>query len=767
MPNDSKRPLKVFLCYAHSDKDKVRELYRYLKRRGVQPWFDEENLVAGQDWQVEIPKALATSDAIIICLTKNSVDKEGYIQKEIKFALDKALEMPEGKIFLIPVKFEECEVPFSLSRYHWVDLTIESGYSKMMKALKFRASHLERATVEISQETIKEEVERAAAEKSAREKAEQEAAEKARLEAEELARQKAAKEKADREAAEKIAREKAEKEATEKARLEAEELARRKAAKEKADREAAEKVTREKLEKEAAEKARLEAEELKRQKAAKEKADREATEKAAREKLEKEAIEKSRLQAEEAEKRRLAEEKADQTQSRILEAAIQERVVVDKPASLYVWIKRIGSKSIISVVKSDVDEDAVLDVSSVKSKGLEIEFPVENGVIANARVSLRLVAPEFFPRTQQKEIKVPVNGDSDVCAFVVTPKKTGKLLLNIEVLKGEFSVANRNLWTTAIEDATKETSPMVIVSIPITVVVQPKLDVVNIGGSVSDSVIIHGSGNTVANQTKTVKASKFSIPMIFALIGILTTLFVAVLGSPISSTWLGRINPTSTATTAPTFTKTVQPTPTKTKTPKPTQTPSPTLTTVPQNKILLHEDFEDNSVDAGWSSMWSIQKENNGNHYWHATSTGAEYPNAWYFASGTDNWKNYAFETRIKFVKNGGIFIGSYAYPNGVSSFFLSFITSDGYVRLVEYNVPTFGWMVIDGTEKKSSITQNKWYLIRFEVQDDQLSTYVDNKLITSSKIPQPAASESGTVGFYIGKDDEVYIDDIRVWLLK
>ena len=155
--SESKRPLKVFLCHASTDKPKVRELYRYLKKRGIQPWFDEEDLVGGQDWQIEIPKALATSDAIIICLTKNSVDKEGYIQKEIKFALDKALEMPEGRIFLIPVKFEECDVPFSLSRYQWVDLTIESGYAKMMKALKFRASQLERSTVEVSKKNNEEE----------------------------------------------------------------------------------------------------------------------------------------------------------------------------------------------------------------------------------------------------------------------------------------------------------------------------------------------------------------------------------------------------------------------------------------------------------------------------------------------------------------------------------------------------------------------------------------------------------------------------------
>lgn len=216
---EPKRPLKVFLCHSSTDKPKVRELYRYLKRRGINPWFDEEHLVGGQDWQIEIPKALATSDAIIICLTKNSVDKEGYIQKEIKFALDKALEMPEGRIFLIPVKFEECEVPFSLSRYQWVDLTVESGYAKMMKALKFRASQLERNTVQLPKNEIDEE--KLSIERVSRERAEKEAAEKARLEVDEEKRQKAAKEKAEREVAE---REKAELKALEKAAKEKEEV---------------------------------------------------------------------------------------------------------------------------------------------------------------------------------------------------------------------------------------------------------------------------------------------------------------------------------------------------------------------------------------------------------------------------------------------------------------------------------------------------------------------------------------------------------------
>ncbi len=153
MPDDVKRPLKVFLCHASADKPKVRELYRYLKRRGLQPWLDAEDLLPGQAWQVEIPQAIETSDAIIICLSKGSVDKEGYVQKEIKFALDKALEMPEGRIFLIPARLEECDVPRSLSAYHWVDLFDEGGHEKLMKSLKLRAEQLQRSAVQTPKPT--------------------------------------------------------------------------------------------------------------------------------------------------------------------------------------------------------------------------------------------------------------------------------------------------------------------------------------------------------------------------------------------------------------------------------------------------------------------------------------------------------------------------------------------------------------------------------------------------------------------------------------
>jgi formylglycine-generating enzyme required for sulfatase activity len=135
------RQLRVFLCHASQDKPAVWNLYRYLKQRGVKPWLDQADLLPGEDWEVEIPNAIYSSDVILVCLSKNSVDKEGYVQKEISFALDKAMEKP-GKIFIIPVKLEECEIPKRLTRYQWVNLFGTDGRKRLLMGLNKRVSEL-------------------------------------------------------------------------------------------------------------------------------------------------------------------------------------------------------------------------------------------------------------------------------------------------------------------------------------------------------------------------------------------------------------------------------------------------------------------------------------------------------------------------------------------------------------------------------------------------------------------------------------------------
>jgi hypothetical protein len=142
MTNTS-RKLKVFLCHASQDKLVVRELYQKLATEDwIDPWLDEEKLLPGHDWNMEIEKAVEVADAVIVCLSKSSVSKEGYIQKEIKKVLDISDQKPEGTIFVIPLRLEDCEPPRRLRVWQYEDyFPIERrdlSYQRLLQSLKIR-----------------------------------------------------------------------------------------------------------------------------------------------------------------------------------------------------------------------------------------------------------------------------------------------------------------------------------------------------------------------------------------------------------------------------------------------------------------------------------------------------------------------------------------------------------------------------------------------------------------------------------------------------
>jgi hypothetical protein len=131
----------IFLCHASEDKPRVRELYHRLKEAGYRPWLDKEDLLPGQDWRHEIETIIRNPYNIVVaCLSCNSVTKRGVVQQEIKWALDVLDQTPEGTIYLIPARLEECQVPSRLSELHWVELFEPDGFGKLKQALDFEIS---------------------------------------------------------------------------------------------------------------------------------------------------------------------------------------------------------------------------------------------------------------------------------------------------------------------------------------------------------------------------------------------------------------------------------------------------------------------------------------------------------------------------------------------------------------------------------------------------------------------------------------------------
>jgi hypothetical protein len=135
---------RIFLAHASEDEEQVRKLYHTLKKRGLRPWLDKENLLGGQNWQIEIPKAIKECEYIINCLSKKSIHKKGYVQKEFRMALDQYAKMPAGSIYLIPLKLDDCEVPdiqfpelgVKLRDIQWIEYWKPDGLKRLLKAVR-------------------------------------------------------------------------------------------------------------------------------------------------------------------------------------------------------------------------------------------------------------------------------------------------------------------------------------------------------------------------------------------------------------------------------------------------------------------------------------------------------------------------------------------------------------------------------------------------------------------------------------------------------
>lgn len=97
----------VFMSYSHKDKIIVAKINKYLQGKGINTWFDKDQLRGGQVWAQEIKKAIDACVLFVTFLSSNSVNSKGYFQSEAKTAQEVWEKIPEGKPFIVPVIIED------------------------------------------------------------------------------------------------------------------------------------------------------------------------------------------------------------------------------------------------------------------------------------------------------------------------------------------------------------------------------------------------------------------------------------------------------------------------------------------------------------------------------------------------------------------------------------------------------------------------------------------------------------------------------------
>ena len=129
-------PVKLaFLSHAREDANFVRDLSSRLLQDGVLAWFDEKDLLPGDDWKQKIDDAIERSDFVLVFLSSVSVAKTGYFQRELKYALDQHQLRPEGSRYIIPIIIDDCEAPRSLREIHWLRADAAEWYELLKRVL--------------------------------------------------------------------------------------------------------------------------------------------------------------------------------------------------------------------------------------------------------------------------------------------------------------------------------------------------------------------------------------------------------------------------------------------------------------------------------------------------------------------------------------------------------------------------------------------------------------------------------------------------------
>ncbi len=118
----------VFVSYAREDLAPVQKLKTGLDAAGVKTWFDLERLEGGDDYDRKIQRNIARCSYFIPVISATTDRRlEAYFRREWSYALDRARNIAEGALFILPVCIDDtdagaAQVPERFKALHFTRL---------------------------------------------------------------------------------------------------------------------------------------------------------------------------------------------------------------------------------------------------------------------------------------------------------------------------------------------------------------------------------------------------------------------------------------------------------------------------------------------------------------------------------------------------------------------------------------------------------------------------------------------------------------------
>ena len=141
----------VFISYCHENKTIVDRLCEALASQDIHIWLDRDNIGPGMLWKQAIQQAIQHGDFFIACFsTEVNARSQTYMSEELKVAIKELHQRPVDKVWFIPVKLNECEIPEidigggeTLRNLQYVDLhrNWDVGIQRLLDTISVASGH--------------------------------------------------------------------------------------------------------------------------------------------------------------------------------------------------------------------------------------------------------------------------------------------------------------------------------------------------------------------------------------------------------------------------------------------------------------------------------------------------------------------------------------------------------------------------------------------------------------------------------------------------
>ena len=122
---------KLFISYAHADREMVIQVSKELQDAGHEVWIDTHGIQGGTLWGSEIAKAIINCDVLLLFLSPRSV-RSDYVRREVDIAFDE-------KRKILPIMIERVDIPveldYQLAGIQYIDSHAPDWKSRLWTAL--------------------------------------------------------------------------------------------------------------------------------------------------------------------------------------------------------------------------------------------------------------------------------------------------------------------------------------------------------------------------------------------------------------------------------------------------------------------------------------------------------------------------------------------------------------------------------------------------------------------------------------------------------